>query len=210
MVTCVIPSRHGAGWAASHADTTAADRPSTWARSPPVPAASTNPVCHRSRASTHLPVPTSWVQTGLPRRFSSTPRTLTTGSGAASGAATWSMNAPGTVAHPTPSCAAVSATHRCPVATASQSSARNRTVNRVRAGADRTCSVNEPRGHRRSTHRHRRLRQTRRTRWGPYGISQGLAVTRPFTEIESSPHDAHADAARSAVTTCTPRPRTRH
>jgi hypothetical protein len=40
----------------------------------------------------------------------------------------------------------------------------------------------------------------------PYGMSRGLVVTRPFDDVESSPHDGHADAARSAVTTCTTRP----
>src|SRR5450830_313664 len=38
IVTCVIAARHGAGWASNHADTTAAERPSTCARGPPVPA----------------------------------------------------------------------------------------------------------------------------------------------------------------------------
>jgi len=67
-----------------------------------VPAASTNPVCQRSWASTHRPVAGSLAQTGLPRLVSSIPRTRTTGSGAAGGAATWSTNASWTVAHPTP------------------------------------------------------------------------------------------------------------
>src|SRR5665647_1528719 len=79
LLTCVMASRHGAGWASNHPDTTAAERPSTCARSPPVPAESTNPVCHRSQVRTHLPVPASRFQTGLPRLVSSMPST--TGSG---------------------------------------------------------------------------------------------------------------------------------
>jgi len=66
--------------------------------------------------------------------------------------------------------------------------------------------VNDPRAQRRSAHRHRRLCQTRRTRCGPYGISRGLVVTRPFAEVENSPHEGHADAAGSAVTTWTTLP----
>lgn len=97
---CVTPRR--AGCASNHLDTTAADRPSTCARSPPALAESTNPVCHRSCASTHLPVSGSRVQAGLPRWVSSIPSTFTTANGAVRNARTWAMNALWTVAHPTP------------------------------------------------------------------------------------------------------------
>jgi hypothetical protein len=67
-----------------------------------VPAASTNPVCHRSQASTHRFVSGSWDQIGLPRRVSSMPKTLTGGSGAASGAGAWAANASCTIDQSTP------------------------------------------------------------------------------------------------------------
>src|SRR5665647_3417581 len=86
MATWVIPARQGSGWAFSHAMVAALVRPSTWARRPPVPAASTNPVCHLSATRTHRRVSGSWAQMGFPRRVSSMPRNLTCGSGAASGA----------------------------------------------------------------------------------------------------------------------------
>jgi len=47
-----MPARQGAGCAFNHAMIAALVRPSTWASRPPVPAASTNPLCHRSQAST--------------------------------------------------------------------------------------------------------------------------------------------------------------
>jgi len=37
-------------------------------------------------------------------------------------------------------------------------------------------------------------------------MSRGRLTTRPFVEVEITPHDGHADAASSAVTTCTTRP----
>ena len=54
--------------------------------------------------------------------------------------------------------------------------------------------MNDPRGHRRSTHRHLRLCQTSRNGAGPNGISRGVVVTLPFADVENSPHDGHADA----------------
>jgi hypothetical protein len=61
-------------------------RSSTRASRPP--AASTNPVCHRSQASTRRFLCGSRAQIGLPRRVSSIPSTATGGSGAASGVRT--------------------------------------------------------------------------------------------------------------------------
>ena len=60
-------------------------RSSTRASRPPVPAASTNPVCHRSQASTRRFLCGSRAQIGLPRRVSSIPSTATGCSGAAVG-----------------------------------------------------------------------------------------------------------------------------
>ncbi len=39
-------------------------------------------------------------------------------------------------------------------------------------------------------------------------MSRGLVVTWPLPEVENSPHNGHADAARSAVTTWMTRPPT--
>jgi hypothetical protein len=36
-------------------------------------------------------------------------------------------------------------------------------------------------------------------------MSFGEVVTRPFTEVENTPHDGHAAAVWSAVTACTTR-----
>ena len=36
-------------------------------------------------------------------------------------------------------------------------------------------------------------------------MSRGEVVTRPFTEVENTPHDGHAAAVCSAVTACTTR-----
>ena len=69
-----------------------------------------------------------------------------------------------------------------------------------------TCSVNEPRAHNRSAHRHRRLCHTSANDAVPNGTSCGRVVTLPLTDVENTPHDGHADAASSAVTTCTTRP----
>src|ERR1700757_836233 len=42
-------------------------------------------------------------------------------------------------------------------------------------------------------------------RSSPYGMSVGDVVARPFTDVENPPHDGHAAAVSSAVTTCTTR-----
>src|SRR5450631_1714005 len=67
MVTWVIPARQSSGCAFSHPMMAALVRPSTWASRPTVPAASTNPVCHRPLASTQRFVSGSWAQIGSPR-----------------------------------------------------------------------------------------------------------------------------------------------
>src|SRR5665647_942576 len=67
MATWVIPARQGSGCAFSHLMVAALVRPSTWATRQPVPAASTNPVRHRSAASCLRFVSGSCVQIGLPR-----------------------------------------------------------------------------------------------------------------------------------------------
>ena len=75
MATWRMLLRQVRGVVASQARTSATVRPSTWPSSPPVPRASTNPVCHRSRASCHLPLSGSCSQRVLPRRVSSMPST---------------------------------------------------------------------------------------------------------------------------------------
>lgn len=101
MATWVTASRQACGCAVSHAVTAAAERPSTWPSSPPCPAASTKPVCHRSQTSTHRPVAGSRAHRGRPRRVSSMPSTATGGSGSASTGSTRSANAACTVAQDT-------------------------------------------------------------------------------------------------------------
>jgi hypothetical protein len=69
-------------------------------RRPPVPWASTNPVCERSHANSHHLGSGVWAQAGLPRRVSSTSSTVTGGYGAGDGAITWATNALWTMDRP--------------------------------------------------------------------------------------------------------------
>jgi transposase len=127
-----------------------------------VPAASTNPVCHRSQASTHRCVSGSWAKTGLPRRVSSIPSTFTGGRGAARGTWTCSTNALCTMDQSTPKWAADSDTTRPCSAIAYPSSVRSRVVSLERARTAGSDSVNEARWQSRSLQRHRRLCQITR------------------------------------------------
>jgi hypothetical protein len=137
MHTWVTPSRHACGWSRSQSATTSAVRPSTCPSRPPVPAASTIPVSHRSatRSATDT-VSGSWAQTGLPRRVSSIPSTSTGGSGAASSASTCATNAACATGQDTRYRAAAACTHEASVAIRSPHSERSRVVSRDRAGTD--------------------------------------------------------------------------
>src|ERR1035437_8637221 len=171
-------------------------RPSTWASRPPVPAASTNPVCHLSCTSCHRPVSGSWANTGLPRRVSSIPRTVTGGSGAASGTRTCSTNASCTLAQSTPQWVADSDTTRPCSAIAYPSSVRSRVVSLERARTAGSDSVNEARGQSRSLQRHRRLCQISRNTLCPV-----RDVTRPGAHQALEGHGQHptAGARRRAL-----------
>ncbi len=92
--TWVTPARHCSGCSMSQSATVVAVRPLTCASRPPVPAASTIPVCHRSWTIRHRPVSGSLAHTGLPRRVApasgrcpqSIPSTWTAGNGSAAAA----------------------------------------------------------------------------------------------------------------------------
>lgn len=82
---------------------------------------------------------------------------------------------------------------------------RNLVVSRARAGTCGNNSVNDPREHAASRHRHLRLCHTSRSGACPYGTSLGLVTACPLTEVDSTPHDGQPAALSSSVTTCTTR-----
>ncbi len=183
----------------SQARTSATVRPSTWPNSPPLPCASTNPGCQRSRVSCHFPVSGSCSQrcgrAGSRRCPAPEPR----GSGASitlvAAVRKASITADQDRARSRAACTTVDPASR----TRRPAAHRNRSVNRAPAGICGICSVNDFRGQDTSRHHQRRLCHTN-SRWrSPYGRSRGRVAADPFTRDAKTPHTGQALAEASVV-----------
>jgi hypothetical protein len=169
-----------------------------------VPARSAKPVSQAS-VRTHRPVSGSLAHRGRPRLVSSIP-SARVAAGSANSRAASSMTAACAVGHDTPNAHATSATLRHASPTADPAARRSRPVVRRRAGTSGTDSVNDNRPHNASAQRHRRLCHTIDIEPSPYGRSRGAVLTRPFTDLDSTPQLGHPAAVSSSVCTCTVRP----
>lgn len=187
------------GAVASQASTSATVRPSAWPSRPPVPSASTNPVCHRSRVSIHLPVAGSCSQRGRPRRVSSMPSTFTLGSGASVTSCATVRKASITVGQDRRRSRAAWMTVEAASRMRRPAAPRSRMVIRAPAGICGICSVKDRRGQPGSRHHQRRLCQRNSSPLSPYGRSRGRVTAEPFTLVANTPQAGHARALSSAV-----------
>lgn len=139
---------------------------------PPVPSASTNPACHRSRVSLHFPVAGSCSQRGRPRRVSSMPSTRTSGSGASITSRAEARKASFTVCQDRCRSRAAWMTVGAASRIRRPAAPRCRMVICASAGGCGICSVKDRRGQPGSRHHQRRLCRRNSSPLSPYGRSR--------------------------------------